>query len=181
DDRHQERRLDLPEAVEREPGEQREPEGDDEPEARDADQPAAQPLEVDLEAREEEQERQPDEREHLDRLVDAHPPEPGGPDGDAGDDLEDDRREAGGGRGPEQGRGGGRPRRDDHEPGEMKVGHGRWSEQEAPRYRRRSQNCPPGHATPMYRSIDGPAGGPTSQKRSERTSVPGKMRPNGSL
>jgi hypothetical protein len=65
----------LPEPVERECGEQGEPEREEEATACDAGKPAAQLFALDLQSCEEEKEGKPIQREHLDRLVDRHSPE----------------------------------------------------------------------------------------------------------
>src|SRR5205085_431083 len=62
-------------------------------EARDLQDAPAQVLELDLQAREEQQEHEAEERDDGDRLIDVHPPERRGADRDAEHELEDDRRE----------------------------------------------------------------------------------------
>jgi hypothetical protein len=54
---------------------------------------AAQPIEVDLEAGEEQQECDADESENFDRHVNLQPPEQGRPDDDARDNFDDGRRD----------------------------------------------------------------------------------------
>ena len=54
---------------------------------------AAQLLELDLEPGEEQHEREAEQRDHLDRLVDLDPAEHGRPDDDPGHDLEHHRRQ----------------------------------------------------------------------------------------
>ena len=78
----------------RPPAFSKQPDGDRESEReREAEQAqpqhlSAQAREVDLEARQEQQERQPDHGDHLDRLVDVDEPEQRRTDDDAGHDLE---------------------------------------------------------------------------------------------
>jgi hypothetical protein len=59
-----------------------------------AEQAAAQLVHVDLQAGQEQQERQAEQGQDLHRQIDPHPAEPGRADDDATDDLQDDRRDA---------------------------------------------------------------------------------------
>ena len=82
-----------PPAVEPERDDERDREREREAERGQPQHAPAQPLELDLEAGEEQHEREPEEREHLDRLVDLDPAEHRRADDDPGDDLEHDRRQ----------------------------------------------------------------------------------------
>ena len=91
DDRDEERRLDEVARLQREADHERERKRDREAEGGHAEQLPAQPVEVDLEPGEQEQERETDQAHHLDRLVDFRPAEHLRPDDDAEEDLDHDR------------------------------------------------------------------------------------------
>jgi hypothetical protein len=101
--------------VEQGPEQDRDRKREREAECRDAEEPAAQHVELHLEPRQQQQEGEAQHREHLDRLVDVHPAEYRGADDDAEHDLQDDRRQADGWREAERERCGECDRRDDHQ------------------------------------------------------------------
>ncbi len=86
-DRDEQRVADRLERLEAERDDDRQPERRDEGD-RDGPDAAAQAGGVDLEAREEQEEREPEQREHHDGEVDLEPPEPRGPDDHADHDLQ---------------------------------------------------------------------------------------------
>ena len=86
--------CDEPAGAEGEADHHREADGDQPSQAGDAQHAPAEMVELDLHAREEEEEDEADRREHLDRRVDLHPSEHRRPDHDPGDDLEHDRRQS---------------------------------------------------------------------------------------
>ncbi len=86
----EERGLGEATRLQRQAGDDSDPEGQQPAAARHAQQTPAELVELDLETGEEEQEDEPDRREHGDRLVDLDPPEPGRPDRDPRRDLEHD-------------------------------------------------------------------------------------------
>ena len=98
-------------------------EGDDESERGEAQRPTSQFVHVDLETREKEQEREADQRQHRQRLVDGDPPEDGWPDHDPCHDLDDHGRQPERGHESERERHEERQRDDDQQVPEVKVSH----------------------------------------------------------
>ncbi len=113
--------VDDPDRLQARADDERDREAHREARARDAQRPPAQLVEVDLQAGEEEQERQADDRQHGHRLVDLDPAEHGRPDDDPEDDLQHDGRQPQRRRQPEEKRRGERHRADDQEVGEPEL------------------------------------------------------------
>ena len=100
---------------------QRDAERHHEAEQRDAEDPAAQPAELDLEPGEEQQHRQADGRHDDHRVIHVHPAEHGRPEHDAEHQLEDDRRQAQRGHEAERERGREAGGGDDQQVGEVEL------------------------------------------------------------
>src|SRR6266699_299466 len=86
-------RANLPRRIERVAYRKGEAEREYEPQSGQSEQPTPQPPEFDVQAGQEQQERQPHEREDLDRKIGFDPPQARRPDGDPEHDLQDDRRQ----------------------------------------------------------------------------------------
>ncbi len=84
----------------------------------------AQTLEIDLEAGEEQQEGEADEREHLDRSSTSTQPSPDGPDDDPGHELEHHSGQPHAREQPQQRTAPRRPDDDDQQGGEGRLSHG---------------------------------------------------------
>ena len=117
-DRDQERRFRDSDTGEHEPDRECQHERENETEAGNAEETTAQLVELDLEAGEEQQEREPDQRHHLDGPVEVHPTKAVRPDRDSEHDLEHDRRQTHGRREAEHERRNESDGCDDREPGE---------------------------------------------------------------
>jgi colicin import membrane protein len=94
DDRDEQGRVDEPGRLQGQRDRHRDAERQREADRREPEDRSAKPREVDLEAAEEEDERQAHERDDGHRVVVVHEPEHRRADGDPGDDLEHDRRQA---------------------------------------------------------------------------------------
>ena len=94
DDRHQQRRLDEVARSQPEADHDRDPERDGIADQRETQQPASQPLEVDLKPGQQEQEGEPDRGEHGHRFVHLGPAQHLRSDRDPEQDLEHDRRQS---------------------------------------------------------------------------------------
>ena len=107
-----------------ETGDERDGERDDEAAAGECEGPAAERPKVDLQAGEEEEEGEPDRREHVDRHVRRHPAEHRWAEHNPGDDLEDHGGKPEGRHEAEQERGTERCGNDDQQPAEVDTAHG---------------------------------------------------------
>jgi hypothetical protein len=123
DDRDEQRRVDLARRVEGDANHDGDAEREREAPADQPEPTAAKLLEFDLESSQEEQEREADQREHPDRLVDLDPAEPRRADRDAGNELEHDRGQAQRGRKSEHKRRREGDCHDDQKIREVDLGH----------------------------------------------------------
>jgi len=123
--REQERTPDVSDGMEEPSGDDADRHAEEEAGAGEPQQRPAQPVQVQLETGEEEQERQAEQGQHLDRRVDPHPVEDRGADDDAGDDRDHVGRDPGLGREVHQQRCAERDNGDGEQAAEGDVGHGR--------------------------------------------------------